>query len=73
MPRSSPPPVGHLWTRAAARHLGFHFTTLYRWRRDGVGPPSFRIGQRRWAYRVADLDSYLAAQHAARSPAPRAS
>jgi predicted DNA-binding transcriptional regulator AlpA len=68
MPGSSSPPAGHLWTSGAAQHLGFSISTLYRWRRDGIGPSSFRIGRRRWAYKIADLDAYLAAQHATAEP-----
>ncbi|WP_406360298.1 helix-turn-helix transcriptional regulator [Streptomyces sp. NBC_00715] len=57
------PPAGHLWTRGAAQYLGFSIGTLYRWRRDGVGPASVVIGRRRRAYSLAHLNAYLLAPH----------
>ncbi|MFF7329747.1 helix-turn-helix domain-containing protein [Streptomyces sp. NPDC008150] len=59
-----PPPRGWLWSEDAADYLGVHFTTLYRWRRDHIGPPHMRHGQRRYRYRIADLDAWLAGETA---------
>lgn len=54
------PPKGWLWTDDAADYLGVFFTTLYRWRRDGYGPTAVQHGRRRYRYRIADLDAFLA-------------
>lgn len=53
------PPAGWLWSEDAADHLGVHVVTLYRWRRDNTGPKSTRHGQRRYAYKISDLDAWM--------------
>ncbi|MCX5598349.1 helix-turn-helix domain-containing protein [Streptomyces sp. NPDC050597] len=57
--KPKPPPKGWLWSEDAADYLGVHFTTLYRWRRDEIGPESKRHGQRRYRYKISDLDAWL--------------
>jgi predicted site-specific integrase-resolvase len=57
--RKRRPPLGWLWTDEAAEHLGIHPNTLWRWRRDGYGPPCVQHGQRRFRYRVTDLNAWL--------------
>lgn len=57
--KPKPAPKGWLWTEDAADYLGVHFTTLYRWRRDGIGPDYTRHGQRRYRYKIADLNAWL--------------
>jgi len=62
----------------AARLLGIPRSTLVRWRKIGRGPDFTRVG-RRIAYRVADLERWLAgnrcspaeARQAAQERAPR--
>ncbi|MDH6224297.1 helix-turn-helix domain-containing protein [Streptomyces sp. MJP52] len=54
-----PPPRGWLWSAEAADYLGVCVTTLYRWRRDGIGPACKRHGLRRYAYRITDLDAWM--------------
>jgi excisionase family DNA binding protein len=61
---SKPPPKGWLWTEDAADYLGVHFTTLYRWRRDGIGPKCTRHGRRPYRYKISDLDAWLNGDHA---------
>jgi excisionase family DNA binding protein len=53
------PPKGWLWTEDAADYLGVCVTTLYRWRRDGVGPKGKLHGRRRYRYKIADLDAWM--------------
>lgn len=57
--KPKPPPKGWLWTEDAGDYLGVHVATLYRWRRDGIGPAHTRHGQRRFRYKIADLDAWL--------------
>jgi excisionase family DNA binding protein len=57
--KPKPAPRGWLWTEDAADYLGVSSTTLYRWRRDGYGPPSTMHGRRRYRYRIADLDAFM--------------
>jgi len=52
-PRDVPPEV-------AARRLGIASSTLAKLRQTGVGPAFCKLG-RRVVYRLADLESYLAA------------
>lgn len=63
------PPQGWLWTEDAANYLGVSPTTLYRWRRDQYGPRSVRHGRRRYRYRIAEMDAWMAGDHAAPEPA----
>jgi hypothetical protein len=60
-----PPSAGYLWSSGAADYLGVHVVTLYKWRRDEIGPHSSVGGRRRWVYKIADLDAYLAGRHSA--------
>lgn len=53
------PPKGWLWSEDAADYLGVCVTTLYRWRRDGVGPQGKLHGRRRYRYKIADLDAWM--------------
>ncbi|MFJ6559890.1 helix-turn-helix transcriptional regulator [Streptomyces sp. NPDC091412] len=72
MPKSNKtktPPKGWLWSEDAADYLGVHVTTLYRWRRDGIGPSSKRLGFRYYAYKVSDLDAWLNGDTARDKPA----
>lgn len=64
-----PPPKGWLWSDDAADYLGVSVTTLYRWRRDGIGPASKRHGLRRYAYKITELDAWLNGDHAEEQPA----
>ena len=48
-------------TARAADHLGLSARTLEKWRTTGGGPLFVKLG-RRVAYRIADLDSWVAAQ-----------
>lgn len=48
--------------RAAAERLGVSFSTLNRLRQSGRLPAPIRLSDRRIAYRVADLDAFLAAR-----------
>ncbi|MFE2832264.1 helix-turn-helix transcriptional regulator [Streptomyces mirabilis] len=59
MPNKPQPPKGWLWSQDAADYIGVHVVTLNRWRRDGVAPKSTRQGQRRYAYKISDLDAWL--------------
>lgn len=63
------PPKGWLWSEDAADYLGVSVTTLYRWRRDGVGPKDKRHGLRRYAYKITDLDAWLNGDHTDAEPA----
>jgi predicted DNA-binding transcriptional regulator AlpA len=58
-----PAPRGWLWTEDAADYLGVAVTTLYRWRRDDIGPKGKRHGQRRLKYKISDLDAWLDGEH----------
>jgi excisionase family DNA binding protein len=44
----------------AAVYLGLHRSTLYKWRRLGIGPRYFKLGRRQFRYRRSDLDAYIA-------------
>lgn len=57
--KAKTPPKGWLWSDDAADYLGVHVVTLYRWRRDGMGPESKRHGLRRYAYKISDLDAWM--------------
>ncbi|WP_405964773.1 helix-turn-helix domain-containing protein [Streptomyces sp. NBC_00723] len=61
--KSKTPPRGWLWTDGAADYLGVSVTTLYRWRRDGVGPKSTQHGRRAYRYKISDLDAWLNGDH----------
>ncbi len=63
--KPKPPPKGWLWSEDAADYLGVSVTTLYRWRRDGIGPKGKLHGLRRYAYKITDLDAWLNGDHAA--------
>ncbi|MFJ9633696.1 helix-turn-helix transcriptional regulator [Streptomyces sp. NPDC101175] len=62
-------PTGWLWTEDAADYLGVAVTTLYRWRRDDIGPTSKRHGQRRYRYKISDLDAWMNGEPSDREPA----
>lgn len=53
------PPKGWLWSDEAAGYIGVSVTTLYRWRRDGIGPKSVRHGRRAYRYKITDLTAWL--------------
>jgi excisionase family DNA binding protein len=63
------PPKGWLWSEDAADYLGVSVTTLYRWRRDGVGPKDQLHGRRWYRYKISDLDAWLNGDHANTEPA----
>jgi excisionase family DNA binding protein len=45
----------HLTTKEAARLMGFHPTTLAKWRVSGKGPPYLKIGRSiRYEYTVVE-------------------
>jgi predicted DNA-binding transcriptional regulator AlpA len=48
-----------LTTEQAATKLGLSERTLEAWRFRGEGPPFLRVGPRRVAYSLNDLDSWL--------------
>jgi predicted DNA-binding transcriptional regulator AlpA len=48
-----------LTTEQAATKLGLSERTLEAWRSRGEGPPFLRVGPRRVAYSLNDLDSWL--------------
>jgi len=50
--------------RAVARAFGVTERTLRRWIRDGIAPPHFKIGRKRWWRREAIL------AHMARNESP---
>jgi DNA-binding transcriptional MerR regulator len=53
----------HLLTqRQAAAYLNVSITTLQRWRRNGIGPPSIVLPNGYRRFRKSDLDAWLA-QH----------
>jgi predicted DNA-binding transcriptional regulator AlpA len=57
--QTNAPPTEILLTREAAAHLRAAESTLEKWRIRGDGPPFIRIGPRKIAYRLSDLDSWL--------------
>jgi excisionase family DNA binding protein len=63
------PPKGWLWSAEAAEYLGVHVVTLYRWRRDDIGPKGKRHGLRAYRYKISDLDAWLHGDHADDEPA----
>ncbi|MBD9721897.1 helix-turn-helix domain-containing protein [Streptomyces caniscabiei] len=58
-PTPPPPPPGHVWIDEAARRMSVTINTLYNYRQQGKGPVGIP-SPRRLAYRVADIDAYLA-------------
>jgi excisionase family DNA binding protein len=67
--KPKPAPKGWLWTEDAAEYIGVHFTTLYRWRRDRIGPASTRHGQRRYRYKITELDAWMNGETSDTEPA----
>ncbi|WP_322500855.1 helix-turn-helix domain-containing protein [Streptomyces rochei] len=65
MPRPAkvppPPPAGYLWTPEAARRIGLSVKTLWNYAHLGKGPQPRRIG-RKLAYKISELDEFLANQ-----------
>ena len=51
-------PDGRTTRKGAAFYLGLSPRTLANWTGRGMGPPSVRVGGRRF-YRVADLDAFI--------------
>jgi hypothetical protein len=45
-----------------AKYLNVRPTSPTGWRKSGWGPPFIRVGPRRVAYRVADVEAWLAAR-----------
>jgi excisionase family DNA binding protein len=45
--------------REAANYLHVSITTLQRWRKRGIGPPSTRLPNGYLRFRKADLDAWL--------------
>lgn len=54
--------MAYLAPRETAAHLGLSERTLERMRADGAGPPFTRLGVRRIAYRVSDIEEWAAAR-----------
>lgn len=50
-------------TKEVAEVLRLRVGTLRRWRREGKGPPTFRIGSRLYCYR-AELREWMKAEEA---------
>jgi excisionase family DNA binding protein len=48
-----------LTQRQAAEYLNVSITTLQRWRRKGIGPPSIRLPNGYLRFRRSDLDTWL--------------
>lgn len=48
-------------TRGAARFLSVSMTTLVRYRKNGGGPESVRVGKRAVRYRLSSLRAFLKA------------
>jgi len=57
----------HLNLAEAAKACGVSRRTMYAWRNLGIGPRSFKITERRLAYRVSDINAYLSDRMAATS------
>lgn len=45
--------------KSAAEYLGVTTATLRRWRKEGVGPKWFNLGNRLIRYRTDDLKTFL--------------
>lgn len=58
------PPNGYLWLKQAAPYIGYAPSTLYKWRQEAYGPEGEVIGRRRIAYKISDLDAWLAGGNA---------
>lgn len=67
--KAKTPPKGWLWSDDAADYIGVHVVTLYRWRREGIGPRSERHGLRRYAYKITELDAWMNGEEADDEPA----
>lgn len=52
----------YLSVREVPAHYPTTKSSLDKWRTTGEGPPFVRIGKRRIAYDIADLDAYFAAR-----------
>jgi predicted DNA-binding transcriptional regulator AlpA len=51
-----------LTERELSNHLNVPRRTAQRWRTTGDGPPFVRLGQRRVAYRLSDVERWAAAR-----------
>jgi predicted DNA-binding transcriptional regulator AlpA len=56
-----PAAVHNLPPKAAADLLGCSYKTLQAWRNAGIGPAWVKLGPRRIAYTLADIQAWLAA------------
>lgn len=50
-------------TKETGQRLHVPVATLRWWRHKGLGPKSFRMGQRKVMYRLADVEAWLEAQY----------
>ncbi len=48
-----------LTTKEVADRLGVHVQTVKNWRKQGTGPPFFKIGPRLIRYLKTEVDSWL--------------
>jgi predicted DNA-binding transcriptional regulator AlpA len=65
---NQPPPPGHVWADEASRLTGRSVEQLYKDRQEqkrtgrSHGPQSVTIGARKAAWRIADIENWLAGQ-----------
>jgi len=57
-----------LTTAEAAEVLHSPVATLRWWRHKGMGPKSFRMGQRKVMYRLSDVEAWLDTQYSGGEP-----
>jgi len=57
-------PDGRMSREDAAKYLGYEPKTLAMWLLEGKGPPSVKVGGRRFYYKAA-LDSFIHGEDAA--------
>lgn len=50
-------------TAQVSERLGIPAATLRYWRFQGIGPKSFKLGPRRVAYKLDDVEAWLAEQY----------
>ncbi len=68
MPKQISLPLGDkpaLTTGPAARHLGIGHSTLNKWRNEGRSPAFIKLSDRKFLWRVSDLDAFLEARRVA--------
>lgn len=48
--------------RIVAEYLGVEYRTLEHWRYRGIGPPYYRLSERRIRYKLSEVQHWLEAQ-----------